>query len=81
MTKKTVSLRVRNLNPEPIKVNDKSGNPILMVIRLLCVCLCLQPQKRFLTSIRTCPGDAILPLVSQLTRIQTVRLSRCWSRF
>lgn len=30
MTKKTVSLRVRNLNPEPIKVNDKSGNPILI---------------------------------------------------
>ena len=30
MTKKTVALRVRNLNPEPIKVNDKSGNPILI---------------------------------------------------
>lgn len=25
---RSISLRVRNLNPEPIKVNDKSGNPI-----------------------------------------------------
>lgn len=30
MTKKTVSLRVRNLNPDPIKVNDKSGNPVMI---------------------------------------------------
>lgn len=30
MTKKAVSLRARNLNPEPIKVNDKAGNPILI---------------------------------------------------
>lgn len=30
MTKKSVSLRARNLNPEPIKVNDKAGNPILI---------------------------------------------------
>lgn len=28
--KKSVSLRARNLNPEPIKVNDKAGNPILI---------------------------------------------------
>ena len=28
--KKSVSLRARNLNPEPIKVNDKSGNPVLI---------------------------------------------------
>lgn len=30
MSKKNVSLRARNLNPEPIKVNDKSGNPVLI---------------------------------------------------
>ena len=30
LTKKSVSLRARNLNPEPIKVNDKAGNPILI---------------------------------------------------
>ena len=30
MTKKSVSLRARNLNAEPIKVNDKNGNPILI---------------------------------------------------
>lgn len=30
ITGKTVSLRVRNLNPEPIKVNDKSGNPVMI---------------------------------------------------
>jgi len=30
MTKKSVSLRARNLNPEPIKVNDKAGNPIMI---------------------------------------------------
>ena len=29
-SKKSVSLRARNLNPEPIKVNDKSGNPVLI---------------------------------------------------
>jgi regulator of protease activity HflC (stomatin/prohibitin superfamily) len=30
LTKKSVSLRARNLNPEPIKVNDKVGNPVLI---------------------------------------------------
>lgn len=30
LTKKRVSLRARNLNPEPIKVNDRNGNPILI---------------------------------------------------
>jgi len=30
VTKKKVSLRARNLNPEPIKVNDKVGNPVLI---------------------------------------------------
>ena len=30
LNKKGVSLRARNLNPEPIKVNDKSGNPVLI---------------------------------------------------
>lgn len=30
MSCKNVSLRARNLNPEPIKVNDKTGNPILI---------------------------------------------------
>ena len=30
MSKKQISLRARNLNAEPIKVNDKQGNPILI---------------------------------------------------
>ena len=30
MSKKAVSLRARNLNPDPIKVNDKSGNPVMI---------------------------------------------------
>ena len=30
LSKKGVSLRARNLNPEPIKVNDKAGNPVLI---------------------------------------------------
>ena len=30
LNKKSVSLRARNLNPEPIKVNDKVGNPVLI---------------------------------------------------
>ena len=30
MSVKNVSLRARNLNAEPIKVNDKTGNPILI---------------------------------------------------
>lgn len=30
LTAKKVSLRARNLNPEPIKVNDKEGNPIMI---------------------------------------------------
>ena len=30
MTCKNVSLRARNLNAEPIKVNDKTGNPVLI---------------------------------------------------
>lgn len=30
LSKKHLSLRARNLNPEPIKVNDKSGNPVLI---------------------------------------------------
>ena len=30
LSKKSVSLRARNLNPEPIKVNDKVGNPVLI---------------------------------------------------
>lgn len=30
LSKKGVSLRARNLNPDPIKVNDKAGNPVLI---------------------------------------------------
>ena len=35
MSTKKVSLRARNLNPEPIKVNDKTGNPVLIGIVLV----------------------------------------------
>mgnify|MGYP000954045003 FL=1 len=35
MTKRNVSLRARNLNGEPIKVNDKMGNPIMIGVVLV----------------------------------------------
>lgn len=35
LTKKRVSLRARNLNVEPIKVNDKVGNPVLIGLVLV----------------------------------------------
>lgn len=35
MTKKKVSLRIRNLDVQPIKVNDKVGNPILIGLVLV----------------------------------------------
>lgn len=35
MTKRKLSLRARNLNVEPIKVNDKVGNPILIGLVLV----------------------------------------------
>ena len=35
MTKKRLSLRARNLNPDPIKVNDKVGNPVLIGLVLI----------------------------------------------
>lgn len=35
LTRKKVSLRARNLNAEPIKVNDKNGNPILIGLVLV----------------------------------------------
>ncbi|MBQ8811271.1 MAG: SPFH domain-containing protein [Bacteroidales bacterium] len=35
LSKKTVSLRARNLNIDPIKVNDKEGNPILIGLVLV----------------------------------------------
>lgn len=35
MTKKDLSLRARNLNVEPIKVNDKTGNPIMIGLVLV----------------------------------------------
>jgi regulator of protease activity HflC (stomatin/prohibitin superfamily) len=35
MTKRNISLRARNLNGEPIKVNDKMGNPIMIGVVLV----------------------------------------------
>ena len=35
MSRKNVSLRARNLNAEPIKVNDKAGNPVLIGLVLV----------------------------------------------
>jgi regulator of protease activity HflC (stomatin/prohibitin superfamily) len=35
MTVKNVSLRARNLNAEPIKVNDKTGNPVMIGLVLV----------------------------------------------
>ena len=35
MSAKNVSLRARNLNAEPIKVNDKTGNPVMIGLVLV----------------------------------------------
>ena len=35
LSRKAVSLRARNMDPEPIKVNDKTGNPILIGLVLV----------------------------------------------
>lgn len=35
LSRKAVSLRARNMDPEPIKVNDKMGNPILIGLVLV----------------------------------------------
>ena len=35
MSKKSISMRARNLNVDPIKVNDKAGNPILIGLVLV----------------------------------------------
>lgn len=35
MTKKKLSMRARNLNVNPIKVNDKVGNPVLIGLVLV----------------------------------------------
>ena len=35
LEKKKVSLRARNLNPEPIKINDLTGNPIMIGVVLV----------------------------------------------
>ncbi len=35
MTTKSISLRARNLNVEPIKVNDKTGNPVMIGLVLV----------------------------------------------
>src|SRR5690554_145745 len=35
MTKKKLSMRARNLNADPIKVNDKVGNPVLIGLVLV----------------------------------------------
>ena len=35
MTVKNISLRARNLNVDPIKVNDKTGNPVLIGLVLV----------------------------------------------
>ena len=35
MSAKNISLRARNLNAEPIKVNDKTGNPIMIGLVLV----------------------------------------------
>ena len=35
MTKRKISLRLRNLDVEPIKVNDRVGNPVLIGLVLV----------------------------------------------
>ena len=38
MGRKKISVRARNLNVEPIKVNDKNGNPVMIGLVLTMIC-------------------------------------------
>ena len=76
MSKKSVSLRARNLNPEPIKVNDKAGNPVLIGMVLVWK---LEDTYKALFEI---DSQSIAPVVTTTARGGVVRsLSQAFENF
>ncbi|MBQ6286722.1 MAG: SPFH domain-containing protein [Bacteroidales bacterium] len=76
MSKKSVSLRARNLNPEPIKVNDKAGNPVLIGMVLVWK---LEDTYKALFEI---DSQSIAPVVTTTGRGGVVRsLSQAFENF
>ena len=74
--KKSVSLRARNLNPEPIKVNDKAGNPVLIGMVLVWK---LEDTYKALFEI---DSQSLAPVVSTTARGGVVRsLSQAFENF
>ncbi|MBO6247378.1 MAG: SPFH domain-containing protein, partial [Bacteroidales bacterium] len=76
LSKKSVSLRARNLNPEPIKVNDKSGNPVLIGMVLVWK---LEDTYKALFEI---DSQSLAPVVATTARGSAIRsLSNAFENF
>ena len=75
-SKKSVTLRARNLNPEPIKVNDKAGNPVLIGMVLVWK---LEDTYKALFEI---DSQSLAPVVATTARGGVVRsLSQAFENF
>ena len=68
MSKKKVSLRARNLNPEPIKVNDKVGNPVLIGMVLASIFCTTSSVECFFTSSPE-TGEKVWPIRAKSRRM------------
>ncbi|MBQ8061884.1 MAG: SPFH domain-containing protein [Bacteroidales bacterium] len=76
LSKKSVSLRARNLNPEPIKVNDKAGNPVLIGMVLVWK---LEDTYKALFEI---DSQSLAPVITTTARGGVVRsLSQAFENF
>jgi len=76
MSKKSVTLRARNLNPEPIKVNDKAGNPVLIGMVLVWK---LEDTYKALFEI---DSQSLTPIVTGAVRVGVARsLSNAFENF
>ena len=76
LSKKSVTLRARNLNPEPIKVNDKAGNPVLIGMVLVWK---LEDTYKALFEI---DSQSLAPVVTTTARGGVVRsLSQAFENF
>ena len=76
LSKESVTLRARNLNPEPIKVNDKAGNPVLIGMVLVWK---LEDTYKALFEI---DSQSLAPVVTTTARGGVVRsLSQAFENF
>ena len=76
LSKKSVTLRARNLNPEPIKVNDKAGNPVLIGMVLVWK---LEDTYKALFEI---DSQSLAPVVANNMRVGVTRnLSSAFENF